>query len=141
MRRVMCISVVAMMVMALMIIVVGGVGLATTMSLAVMERPREIGIMRAIGAPHRTIHTIVVVEGLCIGLLSCVIAIPLSVPMSVVVADGFGRIMFQTPVAFVATPSGVATWTAIVLVLSALASLLPALRATQRTLAETLAFE
>ena len=39
-----------LMVMSGIILVVGGLGLATTMSLNVMERRREMGVIRAIGA-------------------------------------------------------------------------------------------
>ena len=55
-------------VMAWVMIAVGGLGLASTMSLAVLERTREIGVMRAIGARHGAIHLIIQVEGLVIAL-------------------------------------------------------------------------
>jgi putative ABC transport system permease protein len=50
-------------VMAWLMIVVGGLGLASTMSLAVLERTREIGVLRAIGARHRSILTMVQSRG------------------------------------------------------------------------------
>ncbi len=129
-----------LLVMSLVSMVVGGLGLATTMSLAVLERTREIGVLRAIGAPHRTIRRIVIVEGLVIGILSSAIAVPLSLPMSVVVGNAFGRIMFQAPIVFVTAPSGLAIWMAVMLVLSTLASLYPAWIATRLTTSEALAY-
>ncbi|MEE9264389.1 MAG: FtsX-like permease family protein [Vicinamibacteria bacterium] len=129
-----------LLVMALVSMMVGGLGLATTMSLAVLERTREIGVLRAIGAPHRTIRRIVIVEGLVIGILSSAIAVPLSLPMSVVVGNAFGRIMFQAPIVFVTAPSGLAIWMAVMLVLSTLASLYPAWIATRLTTSEALAY-
>ena len=129
-----------LLVMALVSMMVGGLGLATTMSLAVLERTREIGVLRAIGAPHRTIRRIVIVEGLVIGILSSAIAVPLSLPMSAVVGNAFGRIMFQAPIVFVTAPSGLAIWMAVMLVLSTLASLYPAWIATGLTTSEALAY-
>ncbi|HET9909539.1 MAG TPA: ABC transporter permease, partial [Anaerolineales bacterium] len=42
-----------MLVMASLIAIVGGLGLMGTMSINVLERTREIGVMRAIGASNR----------------------------------------------------------------------------------------
>ena len=68
--------------MGWVMIVVGGMGLASTMSLAVLERTREIGVMRAIGAPHRSILIMILMEGLVIAVLGWLASLPLSVPMS-----------------------------------------------------------
>ena len=129
-----------LLVMSLLILLVGGLGLATTMSIAVLERTREIGVMRAIGAAHRTIQHIILAEGLIIGILSWMIAVPLSLPMSYVVGKGFGQIMFQTPVVSTAAPLSLAIWLAIVLFLSTVASVYPALKATRQTTAEALSY-
>ena len=80
-------------VMAQLMIVVGGLGLGSTMSLGVLERTREIGVLRAIGARHGAILAMVQVEGLVVGILSWAIALPLSIPMSLVLGKAFGRIM------------------------------------------------
>ena len=52
-----------LMVMSGIILVVGGLGLATTMSLNVMERRREMGVIRAIGATSATVWLITVTGG------------------------------------------------------------------------------
>ena len=49
--------------MALLIVAVGGISLASTMSMNVLERTREIGVMRAIGARNADILQMVIVEG------------------------------------------------------------------------------
>ena len=48
---------------------VGGLGLMTTMSLNVLERRREMGVLRAIGATPAAVWAIVVAEGAVIGAL------------------------------------------------------------------------
>ncbi|MFW6079117.1 MAG: FtsX-like permease family protein [Gemmatimonadota bacterium] len=126
--------------MAVLIIVVGGLALAATMNIAVMERTREIGVMRAIGARHGTIRRIIVVEGLVVGGLSCLLAVPLSIPVTLIVGHGFGEIMLNAPVPFAIAPAGLAIWPLLVLVISSLASLRPAVKATRRSTAEALAY-
>ena len=128
-------------IMARLMIVVGGLGLAATMSLAVLERTREIGVLRAIGARHRSILTMVQVEALVIALASWLVAIPLSVPMSLVLGKAFGRIMLPVPVTFVPELTGVLRWLAVVVIVSVVASAWPAFRATRITTARALAYE
>jgi putative ABC transport system permease protein len=127
--------------MSLLMIVVGGLGLASTMSLAVLERTREIGVLRAIGAPHRSILAMIQIEGLVIALLSWCVALPLSVPMSVALELAFGRIMLETPVNVIPEASGVLRWFAVVVVVSLVSCAWPALRATRIPTAAALAFE
>ena len=79
-----------MLVMASLIAVVGGLGLMGMMSINVLERTREIGVMRAIGASNLDIQSIVIVEGMVIGLISWVISILLSIPITVVITTGVG---------------------------------------------------
>jgi putative ABC transport system permease protein len=128
-------------VMSQLMIVVGGLGLASTMSLTVLERTREIGVLRAIGARHRAILTMIQVEGLVIAGASWIVALPLSVPMSVVLARAFGRIMIRVPVTYVPEPSGVLRWLVVVVVVSLLACAWPAMRALRVTVARALAYE
>ena len=128
-------------VMAWLMIVVGGLGLASTMSLAVLERTREIGVLRAIGARHRAILTMVQVEGLVIAVLSWAMAIPLSVPMSVLLGQAFGRIMLPVPVSLAPEMTGVMLWLGLVVAVSVVACAWPAFRATRITTAAALAYE
>ncbi len=115
--------------MSQLMIVVGGLGLASTISLNVLERTREIGVLRAIGARRGAILTIVQVEGLVIGILSWVLAVPLSVPMSVLLGRAFGRIMIPVPVHYTPDAAGVGRWLAVVVGVSVLACAWPAFRA------------
>lgn len=128
-------------IMSNLMILVGGLGLAATMSLAVLERTREIGVLRAIGARHGSILSMIQIESLVIALASWLLALPLSVPMSVVLGNAFGRIMIPVPVALVPAGSGVLRWLAVVLVVSVAASAWPAYRATRITTARALSYE
>jgi putative ABC transport system permease protein len=130
-----------LMAMAAMTALIGALGLAGMMSLNVMERTREIGIMRSIGAANTMIAGVVLTEGLFIGILSWALAIPISLPMNLLLNSMIGQMVFRQPLAFVFTPSGLAIWLAIIVVISIVASLLPAFRATRMSVRETLAYE
>ena len=66
-----------LLTLAALIALVGAIGLAGTLSINVLERRREIGVMRAIGASGLTIASLFIGEGLILGLLAWLIAIPL----------------------------------------------------------------
>jgi len=121
--------------------VVGSIGLASTMSINVVERAREIGVMRAVGASSSSVAGIFVAEGVFLGLLSWLIAVPISLPGSRMFSDVLGNAVINFPLEFMYSVQGVLLWLAIVAVLSALASLWPALRATRVSVRESLAYE
>jgi len=130
-----------MLAMAVLAAIVGSVGLMSTMSINVVERKREIGVMRAIGATSASILGIFVVEGVMTGVLSWLFAVPLSYPGARVFSRIIGDTLFQMPLDFDYSVGGTVGWLVIVVILSALASLWPALRATQVSVREALAYE
>ena len=130
-----------MLAMAVLAAAVGSVGLMSTMSINVVERRREIGVMRAIGATSASILGIFITEGVFVGILSWLLAIPLSYPGARVFSNVVGDTLFQMPLDFDYPVGGVVGWLVIVVVLSALASLWPSLQATQVSVWESLAYE
>jgi putative ABC transport system permease protein len=81
------------------------------------------------------------VEGLVIALLSWIAAVPLSIPMSIVLAKAFSRVMLPVPVTIQPDPSGIIRWLAVVVIVSVIACTLPALRAMRILAAKALAYE
>ncbi len=130
-----------MLVMAILIAIVGGLGLMGTMSINVLERTREIGVMRAIGASNLDIQLIVIVEGMLIGLISWVVSILLSIPITSVLTYGVGAAIMGTPMSPVFGWSGIIAWLIGILVIGTVASALPAHRASSLTVRDTLAYE
>jgi len=130
-----------MLIMASLIAIVGGLGLMGTMSINVLERTREIGVMRAIGASNADIQGIVIIEGMVIGLISWAIAILLAIPITSVLTTGVGLAILTAPMPAVYDASGITAWLIFTLILATIASALPARRASRLTVRDTLAYE
>ncbi len=130
-----------LMVMAVLIAVVGGLGLMGTMSMNVMERSREIGVLRSMGAQSSSILQMVLVEVTLIGLISWALAFALSVPITYVLNIGVGLAVFTMPLDFHFGFDGVFLWLGGVLVISILAGAMPAANAIRLTIREVLAYE
>jgi putative ABC transport system permease protein len=135
------IIVVLLVIMAALVAAVGGLGLMSTMSLNVLERTREIGVMRAVGATRMTVLEVVMGEGVFIGGLSWLLAVVLSVPLTRLVGNISGDIFIETPLTIAYSLLGIGLWLGLVIILSALASSLPALRATELPVNQVLAYE
>ena len=135
------ILVVFLLIMAILTAVVGSMGLTGTMGMNVLERTREIGITRAIGADDRAVMRTVIAEGVVVGSISFILAILLSIPFTYGLSTIVSLAIFQTPIAVVFTYMGYAIWLALVLVLSTVASILPARNAARLTIREVLAYE
>jgi putative ABC transport system permease protein len=135
-------SLVTNMLLALSVIVaiVGGIALMGALSIGVIERTKEIGVLRAIGARSRTILGIFVMEGVLQGLISWVIAIPLSLAVSPIAASQLGHIMFGATLDYQYSWLAVGMWLGIVVVVSLLASILPARGATRISVRDSLAY-
>jgi putative ABC transport system permease protein len=130
-----------LLVMSLVLGAVGGLGLMTTMSLNVLERRREMGVLRAIGASPLLVWRIVIVEGAAIGLMSGVLATLLAWPVSRLLGDLLVTLMFRTRLDFVFEPLGVLSWLAISITLGVVASFVPAWHASRHPVREALAHE
>ncbi len=130
-----------LLVMALLLAVVGGLGLTGTMSLNVLERTREIGVMRAVGASNRAVRGVIVLEGMLIGLLSGVLAGVLSIPLGMGLSVAIGIAFMDSPIPFSPSLAAFPIWLVIVVGLSYAASLIPARRAARMSVRETLDYE
>jgi putative ABC transport system permease protein len=130
-----------LLIMAVLTAIVGSMGLTGTMGMNVLERTREIGIMRAIGADDRAVMRTVIAEGIFIGTISFGLAVLLSIPFTYLLSTIVSLAVFQTPITVVFTYSGYGIWLGLVLVLSAIASILPARNAARLTIREVLAYE
>jgi putative ABC transport system permease protein len=128
--------------MALILTIVGGIGLTGTMSLSVLERIREIGVMRAIGASNGAVRRVIMAEGVVIGLMSWFMGTLLAVPVGKVLSDAVGvRTPLNTPLSYTMPPVAALLWLGLVLLVSLLASYVPAQSAARLSVREVLAYE
>ncbi|MDB5968283.1 MAG: hypothetical protein JWQ90_733 [Hydrocarboniphaga sp.] len=124
-----------LIVMSCVIGGVGGLGLMTTMSLNVLERRREMGILRALGASSSLVWLIVVTEAALIGLMSWALAALAAWPLSL----GLGKLLaerLKNGLDFSFDLTGLWVWLAVVLALSLSASFVPAWRASRCSVRE-----
>ncbi|HMQ55121.1 MAG TPA: FtsX-like permease family protein [Anaerolineae bacterium] len=135
-------SFITTMLLALAIIValVGGIGLMGSLSINVIERTREIGVMRAIGARSRAVMGMFMLEGILQGLLSWVVSGLLSFALFRPMANALGYAMFGANLDYRYDTGAVFIWLLVILLISTLASLMPALNATRVSVRESLAY-
>ncbi len=117
---------------------VGAIGLLATLSMAVFERQKEIGVMRSIGARSLTIVTQFEVEGILIGVLAWLIGLPLSYLLAVALMDAleFSEfIEFTYPVQIMLLGLGG------MVVIAFIASLWPSVSASRKTVSDILRYQ
>jgi putative ABC transport system permease protein len=130
-----------LILMALLLAAVGGLGLTTTMSINILERVREIGVLRAIGASNASVRQIVLVEGLIMGVLSWVVGVALSWPISTFMSDQLGLALIKVPLNFQYSIGAAVLWFFVLQGVAVVASLGPARNAVRMTIREVLAYE
>lgn len=129
----------SLVVMALVLGLVGLLGLGSTMSISVIERTREIGVMAAIGATPDRIVRMVVSEAVLVAMLSWLLALLLAVPLTAGLDWLIGTMGFLAPLPFVVAIPPVLVWGALLAGVGWVATLVPATRASRITVREALA--
>ncbi len=121
-------------------LLVGGVGVMNTMFTSVLERTRDIGIMKAVGASNANIMTLFIIESGLIGLVGGVVGTFLGLGVSAVTSAAIGRV-FDVHVAVVASPMLIFITLLGSFTLGAFAGLWPARRAAKLPVVDALRYE
>lgn len=127
--------------LALSALIVGGFGLATTMSLNVLERRREIGIIRATGATPQAVLRIILIEGLTIAVLSVLLAIFVSLPLSALVGLVVGKYGLHAALPFAVSFLAIISWMVLAIIIALTSCLFPALDSIKLSVRDVLAYE
>ncbi|WP_433788609.1 FtsX-like permease family protein [Actinoplanes sp. CA-252034] len=123
-------------------VVVGGLGLATILTVAITERTREMGVLRSLGATDRALRGLILAEAVTIGVVSWLVAaVFLAVPATVAFGGIFGNLLLNIPLTVTVNGFAVAGWLLLVCGICVLAALLPARRAARMTVRQALAYE
>jgi len=103
-------------------LLVAGIGIMNIMTVSVMERTREIGILKAVGAKSRTILTMFLAEAALIGIVGSLTGVPTGYGLSHVlsyVLSGFAspqqNHVFQTPEVERATVVPIFSWSWVII--------------------------
>ncbi|NJK72647.1 MAG: FtsX-like permease family protein [Synechococcaceae cyanobacterium SM2_3_60] len=127
-------------ILAVIIAAVGGIALSGALGINVLERRREIGVLRSIGAGNRAIVTLFITEGILIGWLSWLIA----VPFSIAIGNGLTQAVesaLGADFTYVYSPLSLLYWFVIVTVLAVFASWAPTRQAIDVSVRESLSYE
>jgi len=123
---------------AVLLAIIGLLGLMSTMSMNVLERTRELGILKVSGATPAVISKIIVNEGLFIAVLSWVVAIVISMPLSLALGSFLGEMSFKMSLGLHVSWFAVLLWLVLVLVMATLASFLPSRQASKMAVHEAI---
>ena len=120
--------------------IVGLLGLANTLAMSVIQRYREIGILRAIGTTRGQVRRMVFVESATLASVAFVLAIPLGLFLSVLTVWAMGNAFgFDVPYVY---PS---TWVAVLLIfdiaVAVVAAIAPGRRAARLEVVSALQYE
>jgi putative ABC transport system permease protein len=127
-------------------LVVGGIGIANTMFMSVMERTRQIGTLKALGATNLEVMELFLFESAMIGLVGGILGIFAGFIASGAVAElgirimGAGMVRTNTSVVLI-TPQLILFAIGFSIAIGALSGLLPARRAAQLQPVEALRYE
>jgi putative ABC transport system permease protein len=130
-----------LMIVAGLLAIVGGLGLMTTTSLSVLERRRELGVLRAIGAAPATVAAIVFVENLFVALVSWIVALVAAWAIAAGAEKAIGSELVRGGFGVVVAPAGVLAWLVVSGGLAAVASLGPAFTTSRRSIREAISYE
>lgn len=135
------IIIVVLVIMAALLAIVGGLSLAGTMGINVMERTREIGVLRSVGASNGAVRQVVLVEGITIAVMSWLIAMVLSAPAGAGLAAAVIQTVLNTNLIYRYSFKGLLYWLIIVIFIGMASSLAPAQNAVKLTVREVLDYE
>jgi putative ABC transport system permease protein len=125
--------------LTLLVGLAGALGLFTTLMTAVVERQREIGVLRVLGAGTWRVARTFWTEGATLSLLAWAIGVMIGVPLAYVFVALVGRLLLQVPFAF--DPVAFVEMLLVLLVIATVASVGPAARASHLRLAALLQYE
>lgn len=124
--------------LASMIAAVGCIGLGGALASSVLQRTREIGILRAIGAPSKIVFSLFCLEGFFHALLAWLISLPIAYLIAEPMAHALGKIILGMQLDFAFAGRAVFYWLLIVLLMAAIAAYSPAKKAVQLSVRQAL---
>jgi putative ABC transport system permease protein len=114
------------------------IAMLNTLAIGVLERTREIGMLRAVGATKKQIYTMVVAEALLLALIGAAFGVGCGLYLGYILVSGMKMIF---PLGYAFPLSGVVAAIIIALFFGGLAAIIPARQAARMNVVEALRYE
>jgi putative ABC transport system permease protein len=124
---------------ALIVGAVGVLGLANALTASVLERRREIGMLRAMGASGWRVGQVFWSEGLALGGIAWLAGGVIGLPLAYLFVRAFSQMVM--PVDFVIDPAAFVVMLVAIVAIATVATIAPASRASQIRVADMLRYE
>jgi putative ABC transport system permease protein len=124
---------------AFLILIPAGLGLLNTLTINVMERTREIGVVRAVGGNRSQVRRMITGEALLLGIFGAAMGVLAGVAISYGVIAAFGTIGWRMPYPF--PMMGIVAGLIVGVLLALFSSILPARNAAKLDIIRALQYE
>ena len=124
---------------AIIVGIAGALGLANALTASVLERRREIGMLRVMGASGWRIGQVFWSEGLALGGISWLAGGIIGLPLAYLFVRAFSQLVM--PLDFVIDPAAFVVMLGAIVVIATLATIAPSSRAAQIRIADMLRYE
>jgi putative ABC transport system permease protein len=122
-------------------LIIAGFGIIVTLLASVLERTREIGILRSIGMTRRQVSGVVIIESALLGMAGGVLGVFAGVLAGWINLEGFFRLSFGASITYHIHTGSILLALLYAIGLSILAGLYPARRAAKTNIVEALSYE
>ncbi len=129
----------ALIALAIILAIVGLLGLTSAIGVSVIERSRELAVMKTLGATSGRIRRLVLTEAAVTSAVSWVVAFVLSLPLTALIESVVGRLGFLAPLPFVLSLPSLGLWLVLLGAATVVATLPPVRRAAAMPVHEALA--
>ena len=115
------------------------IAMVNTLAIGVIERTREIGMLRAVGATRKQVRTVILAEALILAAIGTAFGLLSGLYLGVMAVESFAALGF--PVEYIFPASSLIAATAAGLLFGALAAIIPARQAARMDVVAALRFE
>jgi putative ABC transport system permease protein len=130
-----------MLLLTVIIIFIASNGIILTMTTNIIERTRENGVLKAIGASNRELAKMILSEAFLIAFLAWLVACVVTLPLSYGVAYWLGELLIKTPFALTVEPLIFVISLPVMILITSLASLIPMGKIIKLPVREALIYE
>lgn len=118
-------------------VVIAVIGIVNTLGLSVLERTREIGLLRAVGLSRRKLRRMITLESVAIALLGAVLGMVVGLVIGVVLRESLKDDLTELALPL----NGLGVFFVVAVIFGVLAAIVPAIRASRMKVLDAIATE